>query len=749
MSIWEKQNSPFILLDLILDDIKIFNSKDEIIVPKSAIKLLKYQPINKHADLKYKEMRKNKELSDLYDIFINLNKEILKTLPADVRKGIQSNSIMFTDKGLMQSIFESPLDTHTALFDKIKESIRNTDTQTVYSSDDKAKIINTAFITANKNKINDLFNYFVNLRTIGKMEGSDLELRKKAMNQIAEEKSYDLGAVMKTFALQTSLYKHKLAVKEALDLTHDIFDTERQAYITNAAGMITKRKDDDSVRVTSKGNGYENFKSMFDVAMQSFYNYPLKKIEGKTSKKVYTNSEKLTKAELEKHITELTEKLNNPDNYTNAKEIEADTKVLNNFIDRLNHSGGYVTGSAIGDSVIKYVQLKGLGWNIPAMINNVAIGQLSNLIYAGGNTEFTSKEFFAAQGVVLGSVSNTFTPEANKVANVMMKYDVLKSMTEISKKNTNRSKITNAALNFLSPMSFNQKAEYLNQAPIAIAIMKHTMLDVTVNGENKQMSYWNILDSNGVVKPEITISNEWNFQAHGEKAIKLKNKIDKVISRIHGNYDEVRVIKLQTSILGRAVGMFRKWMFEGFMSRFEETKYDNDLERNVKGRWRSYSTFGKALVDNKTNFKKLFESLEPIDKANMKSNLIELAILTAVASLVAVLKALKGEDDDDELSVLTFIVNQGNRITRDILFYTIVSSDFDKLINDPLPATKLFSDITDWGDAVYEYTQDNDEIAKGVYAGESRLARKSVNFIPGLNQINKFRTQAGQILESK
>jgi len=211
---------------------------------------------------------------------------------------------------------------------------------------------------------------------------------------------------------------------------------------------------------------------------------------------------------------------------------------------------------------------------------------------------------------------------------------------------------------------------------------------------------------------------------------------------------------IKCKILGRSLIQFRTWMFEGFAQRFEPEKYDPNLGMVRKGRYISlannyFKKLGyvggladlgmnllKKLAFQGTKFDNLTdgEIFNEVDAANMRKVLSEITIYMSLTSVAIMLKMLSGGLDDKEKYMANYLINHSSRLRTDILFY-FNPIEFRKLLRDPIPAATLIKDVTEWSYAAGNYVIGNDIYKTGVYAGESRIFRESMQLLPFGTQI--------------
>jgi hypothetical protein len=498
----------------------------------------------------------------------------------------------------------------------------------------------------------------------------------------AEHKSQDIGKVLKTFSMMALAYKHKAKVEDDVRLIQYTLRTaiEKQADPTNG----------------------KNLQSAATYAVDAGLYGNRKEQEGVTQKKLKTSVDK------------------------------AD----------LNNEGRAIAGSALGDTTLKYVQILGMGWNLFSSVSNTIFGFVSNLIEATGGQEFTVKQFFKANGIMLNSTLTSASlnyhsnETAKKIRILMEKYNVSAELYENGHDNSlNHNKMTQG-ISQLNPYELQKRSEYFNQGTTFIALM----LNKTIKDKNgNDVNLWDAYDNDGKLKDDFSseVKNEWegNFDVLTDNgSIKsFKNKLTQVNKSIHGNYDPDSAVKIKQKILGRALIQFRSWVAEGFANRFEGEKYDLFLDRKRKGRYRTYGELGFVKsISESLNVLRGKSQLNEIDQANLRKNLMEISLYVSLYGVAVLLK--KMGDDDDETTAndyfANFLINQASRIQTDITFYTSPLS-FEKLTKNAIPAFTLIKNADDFRLAVGRYMIGDDIIQSGINYGDSRLLRETLQMFPG------------------
>ena len=399
------------------------------------------------------------------------------------------------------------------------------------------------------------------------------------IDQIASRNSTDLGKIIKVFSALVLSYKHKSKIENNIKVATNVLDSYREQE-TKPDGTPRTIKGRKLYKNADKS--YINTKKSVEAFVKNTLYGDIKEEEGvgKGLKTILTSKQKDKKAELEDLLVDLETKFNN-----NEISIEEYDPLRLNLERQLADLEIAFVASKAGDNVLKYLQLKMLGWNVLGALSNISIGYLANMTEAAGAQFFNTKDMLYAYKLTGHSfIKNTSfnkieSDTAKKIRNMMNNLDVLKDSTYELYSASVPSTVTNK-LKFLSPYNMTQRAEYLNQAPILIALARATK----INTSKGEINLWD----------GFNVDGEWNSSEYGEKPIddinKLMIKIDKVIARVHGNYDPLSPVMVKRQILGRAAVQFRTFLLEGIATRFETQKYDPNLEGWVKGRYRSLGT---------------------------------------------------------------------------------------------------------------------------------------------------------------
>jgi hypothetical protein len=752
---WRLVNSPYVYTEHMqtleygkVIDYKNFNSPNFIYqIPKD----------NTDYDSNFKTIEANEDLLEFYEYYKKVDKELKTYMPSATRTDLAFNGIPYIEKVLFEEYKDKGMKIGlTPIMDGLKKSNRDRVEGTVNNKyiDPVTEIEEKRLgldLTANNSE--EYFAY-INTKTIEYQLANNKEPSRELLSQwgeeitdkLAQQKSYDLPRVLKVYALTVLAYKHKARIEDNIKLAQNILGKQREFERNSKGQLITDSQN--RLEPKSSATSFINTKKQFDYFVQAFYG-KTKENEGVTDKKVYTKEEK----ERVKQYNEILEEIKTQYNEGKIDEstYENYEKVLNTQIDNV---GGVAVWSKRGDNVLKYVQLKSMGWNIMSAIANIGFGYISNRMEGAGGKLYTSKQLTKAYSLVSHSVLKNWTfnsketDTSKKIRSLMDNWNILQTATKELFKNPLNIEIGKSG-KWLTPYNLTERTEYLNQAPIMIAMMMNKELD-TIKGK---VSMWEAFDING----------EWKSE-YGEKPVEaikwLRHKIDQTNYMNHGDYGSP--LRIKNEFKGRALSQFRTWMFEGIATRFENEKEDTLLGTR-KGRYISLVSYFKAVgaskgtinvvkgILNNISFGTLFggltfdedvngTSLKEVDAQNMRKVMSEVVMLIGIYTSYLMLKAVGSnlDDEDDKYSkyALNVLVNQGVRLKTDILFYTN-PSEFKNLLRDLIPAASLIKDGIDFIDASQKFIVGDDEITTGVYSGNSRLLREVAQGLPLGTQVYK------------
>lgn len=740
---WLDRNSPYKLTKQIFSNAKFLS--DEGYNSQNFLEVVPKNPI--YFDEDFKIIESNAVLFDFYNRVVEILDELKQYVPDSQLETLAYSGIPAIEKNLLEQYREEGMHLGVApVWDTFIKSM-----QTSYTSDSVSEVdfidnkplkeMRIPIINGNQDTIKKIIDEKVNQFTVdNKREPNDKELeifREEAVDAVARNTSFDLGKIIKVYTSLVYAHKHKHKVEDTVKLAKNVLNSYKE---------VRRRPDGSPMWDATTGalqykealDSFPNLKSSLDSYINNILYGDVKEEEGK-GKITYTTEEKKQLKQIKENLVEVQSQIDNGD-----ITAEQGATLLGKLKEQEASLGKARIISKVGDNALKYFQLKLMGWNLLGGISNMGFGWIANYIEASDGRLFNTKQLNEAYAMVMHSVGKnvTFnhveTDTAKKIRMGMNKWDVLKDAShELYTATTPNS--FGKKFRWLSPYNMNQRSEYVNQAPLLIALAKNTKVETPVG----EINLWEGYDSDWNWKPEYG-------EEPKEVVSKLRIRLDQLIKRTHGNYDNMSPLEAKRVFVGRAASQFRTWMYESIAVRFEAERYDDALGLTVKGRYRSFGNFYKSgniytlaletlkailknytfgFVDKSKDFNNLIneDSFKEVDAANMRKVVKEVVMALNIQLSLLLLKAIFGDDDESKIANILF--NQGTRLRTDLLLY-VNPSEARNIIKDIIPAMGLVKDVTDWSSSVVGLTMGEDEVESGVFAGDSRFTRATAKMLP-------------------
>lgn len=708
-------------------------------------------------DQRFQDILADPDLKEFYEFYIDTIKRMMSVLPQNQVENMRLHGIpgikktvldMFSEKGMKAGL--------TSIWDSLKESVSVNVTEaygTAYvdpitGQSPKTFKIGTIENIDNQIRIRHREKIADYMVQTGLNPTKDITeaFKIEARNEITRDNITDLGRILKAYSALSIAYKHNTEIEDYLSLAETV--TSRQAELeTNNAGIPEIDPTTGKVRVKPLADSFKNKRAMLNYFINVQFG-DRKAIEGVTNIPVMTSKETARKKELEAKIAEANIALErgNIDTTQHSSII----KLYNTEIDKL---GSKLNMGRVGDRVLDLVRLRIMAWNPISATTSMLSGLVSNIIEGTGGQVYSINNFWKGYALTLNSIGKSLsfgtvqTPTAKKIRALMDLYNLPSESSQEFK--DSKSQGWSGAMKNLHPYNLERISEFTNQAPVMIAIMLGTEVEV----DGKKTNLWEAYSDTELKGWQI---GDYNYN-------QLKAKIDQIVKQNQGNYDPDSSLKLDEKLWKRALGQFRRFMFEGFESRFGSERPDTALGVVRKGRYRSYVNFYKdkgaipgTLFITKQLLRKMFfqgtefeelvgENFTKVDAANMRKNMTGLIFLMSISSLYLLGKA-SVEDDEEKLLTYNWFINQLLRVQTDLTFYSSPAS-FEALTKNSVAAMGLISDISELFEALYKFGLGEDEIKGGVHSGDSRLLREFMQTFPGTRTIYNVYNQGKQVFD--
>lgn len=537
-----------------------------------------------------------------------------------------------------------------------------------------------------------------------------------------------------TIVTQTALateFKRKTELEPILVLLSEL---TKQKHVIDSNGDVIFKPDNNNVNqlkyrtnkaLYGKGNVTEGAKLNFSVL---------------------TDEEIKLKKTLE---TKLEETIKNRENLVTLKRSkEAINKVsveINDIEDKIAKIGKKISYRQIFDTLTEYTRIKGLSFNFVSAFTDVIFG-VTTLFHEG--IRFGISPINAVKGYINAMrylVSGKFSKEADKVRTIASIFSIETKLSDFKYGGKIAGKL------HIADKIVNRDNLYIMQHISGKINAYATMIAYLMNEKvpGSESSIWNAFDSNG--KWKLEIKNPYEGELINDEyipsyeATKISLKVNDVIASAHGNFDNKKPVEISKDWWGRAFKIFKSWLPNAIESRFGREKVS--LHEGVirKGRYRSIFDRGGFIQDAEGNIdiprigRNFLASigfgnsdLNETDLKNMRSNMLELITALFLWQVCAILVSISAGDDDDEKWAINYLVNQNNRVMKDLTFY-FNPINFIEVFKNPFPFVDTVKDAGEVlklsGKALFDNGYE-DVISRGPNKDERKSVRQFEKMIP-------------------
>jgi len=714
MSDWETRESPFTALrkidnykDVGLRDVKVTGYKYLIRIPRKKIDGKETGYYSKD----FQTIMQDPILRDFYTKYVETMQVLKEMLPNYISEQLPYLFLANVQKSMLADLLKGGM---KSVLGKLNNKFISSMT-----SDELSKL----------NAVEERM--FVKRNTLtGEIEANVPILYTDTRGTTMEERVTDLEVLLSAFAEMANNYHYMSTIKDKVSLymktlrAAEIIEKKGTSKIINKFGFLTTKKTGGEATVGAVQYEVDN------VLLSKPH-----REEGESTIKLFENTaiwDTPAKMRLAKSIENERDEL---ENLLSDREISEDdyNKQMRVLEERYEALGGHnLNYLKIGRDILNYVQLLGMGANLTAGIANLMFGIVGNITHAGGHIDYTPKDMRRAFGIILKSLSrpNSKTYKILKSMNIIFgNIDTRYGKKEMDKQH----KILNIDFYIIQ-----DKTEYIVQGMSIIAGMLHQKVNTT-QGE---ISLYDLYDNAGNIKYDIlddTQKKAWKDRLGPEESneySKFVNRITQVNKIIHGNYDTSSSMYIKKSILGSMIMIFRSWIPEGFASRFLSERFDEQLGRDIKGRYRTYGELGltKSMGELYRLVFKLESDLQKegneVDLENMRKNLMEIKMFLALGTVLILLKGALESGEDDTISMpAKILANATYRAYSDILFY-VNPITFWTILRDPIPILRPITQSLYAINGTYRYLTNPD------YRGQHPLTKWS-KVVPIISQVPK------------
>lgn len=649
-------------------------------------------------DIKFEKIQQDKQLEEFYTWYGEKLNSITSLLPVHIQDSLAANSLPVVDKSVLMDFYSHLLRNPAYLKTLTREEL-----QKFSASKWEEGLAEREYKQIPIDYIND----------------------KKVP---LENRSRDLIGILEIFGAMAYHYKNFAEAKDFIDIGEAVLNYHHEARTGGASQQI-----EIDGRVTTVKDGLKNTLDAFRYTRDYLMFRRARKLEGKLGEMKNKTVKKLMR---ERYDLEQGMQAGTIDPSEGFKRIEE----IQEELDKPENIGRTFYASKISDRFITFNQLKTLSYNPFSAVVNVGFGMLSASIHANGKKDFNRAELWAAYKNMSGSIARwaSFDTVESKMAYKMLAImDRLGIIGDYVDSHYGEFKVRDRKPGWqrrLNPFAMLRSGDYFMKALTTNAMLIHQKVKVTENGEVKEISLLDALDENG----------EWNVEKYGENKEwssadvneqkawdKFRNRATRVNMIVHGNQDKNSPKFMNKFILGRLLGQFRSsWLPEGWNARFQQEHFDMQLDRDVKGRYRTiwqlgFGNWGRVLlkqvasligkVDPYTGVRRSNDQqpLSEVDIENLRRNFAELAFIFGTGALIMMFRSLH-EDDDEKKPGIQFAINILLRSQQDMLFYTGPSA-FNNITRNVIPAVNVLNDGLKALKSVTRYMTDSEYEADKVW----------------------------------
>lgn len=413
-------------------------------------------------------------------------------------------------------------------------------------------------------------------------------IRDYSIHTMVQSQSFDLAKLMKYYYNLAHIYSAKQKALPTLEIVKKFYQQIQKPDTNNLGTQMIHVPNNENMKDGIRTRGNAQLENWFNrvilghTGTKHFGEFSILGEKGLIGKRIYSNEER-------KKYNELTELINKEANPDTQKELQ----------DLKNNLGKVRTATAIIDNFLEWIKILRLGYSLSSMSTNFIEGLVSNLMLSSTDQYFDPKELYFGYSTTKHSFLKNITfgkaesQTAKKVRIFMDRHNVIIDSSNENQRSSH--KTFSDKMSWLNPHAGNQRTEFVNQAPLMIAMLR-TIKIKDVNGN--ESSVWNASNPDTTLKSEFrTPDNIENWEElTGDTYLAYKQKLEDIITKGHGNYSELRGMMAKSESAGKAVMMFKTWIPQQLFWRFAVEQPDIATgNRTFKGTYRSHNK-GSALL---------------------------------------------------------------------------------------------------------------------------------------------------------
>ena len=269
---------------------------------------------------------------------------------------------------------------------------------------------------------------------------------------------------------------------------------------------------------------------------------------------------------------------------------------INDYVYNISNEDSGILGTKISAKKVAgmisgYTAYTALAWNMVTMPSNRIIALANSRAVAKGNQWFNEQDWNESIKIYhknLGGFMNDFrhkgfTNQKSQLTQLIIRFNAIQGeflspTGQIETKGLGE-KLSDSAL-----MWTQELPEHGNQTESMIMLMKGYKL--TDQG-GREVSLWQAIEEANINRKEGESVVMPSYFSR-EQEIEFQKRLHGVNRQIHGNYGKLDRNMMQKSIGTNMLMTFKKYIYDGFRSRFQGERYDIELRDEQEGYFRTY-----------------------------------------------------------------------------------------------------------------------------------------------------------------
>lgn len=407
----------------------------------------------------------------------------------------------------------------------------------------------------------------------------------------------------------------------------------------------------------------------------------------------------------------------------------------------------------IGDKLIKYSSIVGIGINPKASFFNLAMGHMNNLVESVGGLFYNSQDLAKAKLEYNQNVLE-FSQKGESRTDIAVIIDDI----SVFEPNGLDGRFRGLDSKKFSDLMKSDKlflldniAEHAVQTQVTIAMMNSHRVDQ--DGDILSFSDFKKKYSSESLKSDFenlpTLRNSFKVDSGKLNTSNInpvqlelwRQRTKGIIQLTHGRYNSEDAAWIQRYFWGRAILQFKKWVGSTVEERFKAGYYDVRLRENIEGRYRS---FGRFLLSKVMQYAKAesdainWSSLSEMERANIWKTGMDMVIIggtTLTASLLmGVMKSMKnaGDDDSVEYATINFLRYSMLRIRQETSSL-VNPMEWKTFYSNPVASMRIIKDLSEAVTISVEAVFSDEELVyqRGPNKGVSKVQKETLDLVPG------------------